>query len=129
MEFKAVKIGGNIHASVNGVVSSAFARLSTRGEWVIMIPEIAYSVPTEEEAIRRIAVALGDWYTTAQAAARLVGLGAYDKLPSCQTIARLAQAGAFASAFKLLGKGGAGAGGQWRIPEAGLAEFAKRRGR
>ena len=135
MDFEAVKIGNNIHASVNGVVSAAFARQCVNGEWAIMVPQIAYSVPTKEEAARRIARAMDIWYTSAQAAERLVELGAYDSPPSAHTMSNLARAGAFPGAFKLLGRGsgeqgkGGGQGGSWRIPEAGLQTFAERRKR
>jgi hypothetical protein len=127
MNYKAVQDGDSIRASVNGVVSTALARRCTDG-WAIMIPQIAYSVPTKEEAIRRIAKAMGKWYTSDQAAIRLVELNVYDKTPSRQTITRLCQAGAFPGAFKLLGKGkrAVGSGGQWRIPEDGVMEYARR---
>ena len=128
MEFEIVVWNrDDVHASVNGVISAAFARKCTNGEWAIMVPQIAYSVPTRDEAVRRIARALGDWYTITQAAERLVELGAFDSPPSAQMTGAWCRAGKFPGAVKILGAGGRGGGGAWRISVTGLEAFIAER--
>lgn len=129
MDFETMKIGDGVHVSVNGVPSNAFARRCTDGEWAIMIPQIAYSVPTKAEAVRRIAEAMGTWYTATEAAERLVEMGAYDKPPSAHDICLWARNGLLPGSVKIRGKGGAGQGGSWRIPQSALEALAERRGR
>lgn len=128
MEFETVKIGDSIHVSINGVISAAFAREHRGGGWVVFVPRIAHMPAPLENALALIAADMDDWHTAKQAAERLMELGAYDSPPSVHTMSNLARAGAFPGAFKLLGGGGhGGQGGAWRIPEAGIIKFVKRR--
>ena len=127
MEFETVNRRGRIYVTVNGVEAAGFA-IQGAGGCVIYMPRPMQSIETMKEALNILAASMGDWYTVAQAAERLVELGAYDSPPSAHTLANLARARAFPGAFKLLGKGsGGGQRGSWRIPEAGLQEFAERR--
>ena len=129
MKFETVKIGDGVHVAIEGVTSAAFVRECAGGGWAVLVPQIAYTSDTLEDALAMIASDLGDWYTVAQAAEVLVEMGAFDAPPSTQMVCTWAREGKFPGAFKLTGPGGRGGGGSWRIPEAGLVEFAKRRGR
>ena len=131
MEFETVKIGNAWYVVKNGVTGTSFAARMDSGKWGIFMPHLLEPLTeTLEEALAFVAAGVDTWYTVAQAAERLVELGAYDASPSAQTMASLARAGAFPGAFKLRGQGSGvygGRGGQWRLSEAGLAEHAKRR--
>jgi len=127
MNFETVKIGDGVHVSVNGVTSAAFARECTGGGWAVLVPQIAYTPDTLEDALAMIATDLGDWYTVAQAAEVLVEMGAFDTAPPAQTVSKWAREGLFPGAMKIRGPGGRGGGGSWRISRAALVEFAKRR--
>jgi len=138
MEFETKQIGNAWYAMINGVTGTSFAARMNGGKWGIFVPHLLEPLTeTLEEALGFIISGMDTWYTSAEAAIRLVELGAYDSPPSPHTMSNLARAGAFPGAFKLRGKGSGqrggrggqrgGRGGQWRMPEAGLAEFAKRR--
>ena len=124
MNYKAVQNGDNVHASVNGVVSSAFARPCKGGGWAVLEPRIVYTAETLGEALRMIAGGLGDWYTVQEAAAQLAETGAFDEPPSAQMMCRWCKAGQFPGAVKVPTQG---RGGSWRIPAAALAVFAEGR--
>lgn len=124
MDYKAIQNNDNVHASVNGVISAAFTRQCVSGEWAIMIPQIAYSVPTKEEAVRRIAGAMGNWYTATEAAEHLVEMGVFDKPPSAHDVCLWARNGLLSGAVKVPRPG---RGGSWRVPASALPIFAERR--
>ena len=128
MEFETVRIGNAYYAMQNGVMSmSCIAQISGSDEWGIFIPSLRHFMPTKEQALAFVIEQMDTWYTVTQAAERLVELGAYDAPPSAHTMSNLARAGAFPGAFKLRGMEAPGQGGQWRIPEAGLAAHTERR--
>ena len=126
MNFETVERCGRIYVVKNGVESTAFVE-KRRGSWYLYDSVIAAVVPSEDEAITRIANAMDDWYTVQEAAEVLVELGAFDAPPSTQMMCTWAREGKFPGAVKIQGPGGRGSGGSWRISKAGLVEFAKRR--
>lgn len=118
MNFETVKIGDDIHVSINNVVSAAFVRQGSKhNAWVIMTPRIAQMAETLEEALALIAAGMDTWYTVTEAAIRLVELGKKAKPPARQTMCRWLGQGRFPGAIKVQT---AGRGGSWRIPEAAL---------
>jgi len=126
VEFEIVKIGDAIYVSINGVMSTAFARQSiVSGRWFVEVPKTSYVAEALDEAVALIAEGLGNWYTIAQGAERLVEMGAFDEAPSSQMMGIWCRAGRFPGAVKVRGKGARGGGGAWRIPETALPIFAE----
>ena len=128
MEFETVERCGRVYVVKNGVESAAFVQKVWDG-WRQFIPDHIANFNNSQIPLEIIATNMDTWYTSAQAAERLVEMGAYDSPPSVHTMSNLTRAGAFAGAFKLRGlRGGRGGqGGAWRIPEAGLQAFVERR--
>jgi len=124
MNFETVKIGDGVHVSANGIVSAAFARECQGGGWAVLVPQIAYTPDTLEDALAMIAAALGDWYTATEAAERLVELGAFDKPPTTHDVCMWARNGLLPGAVKIKA---AGQGGSWRIPASALTALVERR--
>lgn len=119
MDFKTVKVGDSIHVSVNSVVSTAFVQ-STNDEWAIMVPRQCYLAKTLDEALQLIAEGMGNWYTVAQAAEMLMGMGAFNAPPSAQLMSRWAREGRFPNAVKVPTQG---SGGSWRFSGKALVAF------
>jgi len=123
MNFETVERCGRTYIVKNGVESAAFVE-KRRRSWYLYDSVIAAVVPSEDEGITRIANAMDDWYTVAQAAEVLVELGAFDAPPSTQMVCTWAREGKFPGAFKARQRG---SGGSWRISEAGIEAFVAER--
>lgn len=128
MEFETVERCGRIHVIVNGVESAGFIERDCGGNWGCWDFVLVAAGPADE-GLAHIADAMDTWYTTDQAAARLVELGAYDTAPSAREICGWARNDLLPGAVRVKGKGCAGRGGPWRIPESALAALVERRKR
>ena len=117
---------GQVHVSVNGVNAQWFAMPDDKG-YVIYGPQPVHHAVSLEEAIVLIAEWMGNWYTAAEAAERLVEMDVFSEAPSAHDICLWARNGLLPGAIKITGKGGAGRGGSWRIPGKALETLANKR--
>ncbi len=127
MEFETVERCGRIHVIVNGVESAGFIERDRNGRDWGRWDFVYVAVGSADEGLAHLANALGDWYTAAEAAERLVKLGAYDVPPSAHDVCAWARLDLLPGSMKITGKGGAGRGGSWRIPGKAIAALAERR--
>ena len=124
MEFETIERCGRVHVVKNGVESAGFIQ-RRNGGWAILFPEQWDCLPySRDDALDTISVIMGNWYTTTEAAARLVEMGVFDVAPSAHEVCTWARLGLLPGAVKI---GAAGQGGAWRIPESALAAFAAER--
>ena len=128
MKFETMKIGNAHYVVKNGVTSTLSVAQIKGGAWAILAPSIAYTRATKTKALAFVAKEMGDWYTTAEAADRLVEMGIFDVAPSAQEVCTWARLGLLPGAIKITGKVKGGRGGAWRIPGKALEAFAERRG-
>lgn len=124
MEFETVERCGRTYVVKNGVESSAFVEES-KGYWHLFDFVLVDALLSKDECLARIADALGDWYTAAEAATQLVEMGVLDRLASAHDICLWARNGLLPGSVKISAPG---QGGSWRIPEAALRALAERRG-
>ena len=124
MNYEVVERFGRIHIIKNGVESAAFAvpRFNR-----IYRPDPCERCETLANALELIAARMDDWYTATEAAERLVEMGVFDEAPSAHDVCLWARNGLLPGAIKITGKGGAGRGGSWRIPEKALETLANKR--
>lgn len=126
MEFETVERCGRTYVVRNGVESAGFIERDRGGNWGRW-DFVLVAAGSEEEGLATIATAMGNWYTAAQAAQHLVKLGAFNLAPLTPSVCTWARLGLLPGAVKILGPGGAGRGGSWRIPGKALAEFVEKR--
>ncbi len=127
MEFETVQIGNAHYVIKNGVMGTPFAQ-NLEGRWFAFVPTIGHCTATKAEALTFIANQMDTWYTAQEAAERLVEMGVFDVTPCTHDICLWARHGLLPGSVKITGKGGAGQGGSWRIPQAALKALAERRG-
>ena len=124
MEFETVKRCGRTYVVKNGVESAWFTQCCGGGRWRIVQP-ILYDIGTLDEALKRIAITMGNWHTATQAAEVLVEMGVFDEPPSPQRMTKWCRDGLLPGAIKV--RALRGSGGAWRIPASALPIFAERR--
>lgn len=126
MEFDTVERCGRVHVVKNDVESAGFIERDPGGGWGRW-DFVLVAVESADEGLAHIASAMGNWYTAQEAAERLVEMGVFDKPPTAHDICLWARSGLLPGSIKIIGKGGAGQGGSWRIPESALEALAQRR--